>query len=47
VVLESIFRLAGHSGGRSRAIIQRDYPLVQAGVLVLGVIVVFMTCWST
>ena len=42
VVLESIFAWPGIGRAIFEAIIQRDYPLVQAGVLVLGVIVVFM-----
>jgi peptide/nickel transport system permease protein len=35
-------RLAGHRRAIFEAILQRDYPMVQAGVLVLGVIVVVM-----
>lgn len=42
VVLESIFAWPGIGRAIFEAIIQRDYPLVQAGVLVLGVIVVVM-----
>jgi peptide/nickel transport system permease protein len=42
VVLESIFAWPGIGRAIFEAILQRDYPLVQAGVLVLGVIVVFM-----
>ena len=40
VVLESIFAWPGIGRAIFEAIIQRDYPLIQAGVLVLGVIVV-------
>ena len=40
VVLESIFAWPGIGRAIFEAIIQRDYPLVQAGVLVLGIIVV-------
>ena len=40
VVLESIFAWPGVGRAIFEAIIQRDYPLIQAGVLVLGVIVV-------
>jgi peptide/nickel transport system permease protein len=42
VVLESIFAWPGIGRAIFEAIIQRDYPLVQAGVLVLGCIVVVM-----
>jgi len=42
VVLESIFAWPGIGRAIFEAILQRDYPMVQAGVLVLGVIVVFM-----
>ena len=42
VVLESIFAWPGIGRAIFEAILQRDYPLIQAGVLVLGVIVVFM-----
>lgn len=42
VVLESIFAWPGIGRAIFEAIQQRDYPLVQAGVLVLGVIVVVM-----
>ena len=42
VVLESIFAWPGIGRAIYEAIIQRDYPLIQAGVLVLGVIVVVM-----
>ncbi|WP_395714584.1 ABC transporter permease [Reyranella sp.] len=42
VVLESIFAWPGVGRAIFEAIQQRDYPLVQAGVLVLGVIVVVM-----
>ena len=42
VVLESIFAWPGIGRAIFEAILQRDYPLVQAGVLVLGVIVVIM-----
>ena len=42
VVLESIFAWPGIGRAIFEAILQRDYPLVQAGVLVLGVIVVVM-----
>ena len=42
VVLESIFAWPGICRAIFEAILQRDYPLVQAGVLVLGVIVVVM-----
>lgn len=40
VVLESIFAWPGIGRAIFEAIIQRDYPLIQAGVLVLGIIVV-------
>ena len=40
VVLETIFAWPGIGRAIYEAIIQRDYPLIQAGVLVLGVIVV-------
>jgi len=40
VVLESIFAWPGIGRAIFEAIIQRDYPLIQAGVLMLGVIVV-------
>ncbi|MDP6390778.1 MAG: ABC transporter permease, partial [Alphaproteobacteria bacterium] len=40
VVLETIFAWPGIGRAIFEAIIQRDYPLIQAGVLVLGVIVV-------
>jgi len=40
VVLESIFAWPGIGRAIFEAIMQRDYPLIQAGVLVLGVIVV-------
>lgn len=40
VVLESIFAWPGIGRAIFEAIVQRDYPLIQAGVLVLGVIVV-------
>src|SRR5688572_11347424 len=40
VVLESIFAWPGIGRAIFEAILQRDYPLVQAGVLVLGCIVV-------
>jgi peptide/nickel transport system permease protein len=42
VVLESIFAWPGIGRAIFEAILQRDYPMVQAGVLVLGVIVVVM-----
>jgi ABC-type Fe3+ transport system permease subunit len=42
VVLETIFAWPGIGRAIYEAIIQRDYPLIQAGVLVLGVIVVTM-----
>ena len=42
VVLESIFAWPGIGRAIFEAILQRDYPLVQAGVLVLGCIVVVM-----
>ena len=42
VVLETIFAWPGIGRAIYEAIIQRDYPLIQAGVLVLGVIVVVM-----
>lgn len=42
VVLETIFAWPGIGRAIFEAIIQRDYPLIQAGVLVLGVIVVVM-----
>src|SRR5215813_4733844 len=42
VVLETIFSWPGIGRAIYEAILQRDYPLVQAGVLVLGVIVVVM-----
>lgn len=42
VVLESIFAWPGIGRAIFEAILQRDYPLIQAGVLVLGVIVVIM-----
>lgn len=42
VVLESIFAWPGIGRAIFEAIIQRDYPLIQAGVLVLGIIVVFI-----
>jgi peptide/nickel transport system permease protein len=42
VVLESIFAWPGIGRAIFEAILQRDYPLIQAGVLVLGAIVVFM-----
>jgi len=40
VVLETIFAWPGIGLGIYEAIIQRDYPLIQAGILVLGTIVV-------
>ena len=40
VVLETIFAWPGVGRAIFEAIMQRDYPLIQAGVLVLGVIVV-------
>ena len=40
VVLETIFAWPGIGRAIFEAIMQRDYPLIQAGVLVLGVIVV-------
>ena len=40
VVLETIFSWPGIGRGIYEAIIQRDYPLIQAGILVLGTIVV-------
>jgi peptide/nickel transport system permease protein len=40
VVLETIFAWPGIGRAIYEAIIQRDYPLIQAGVLVLGFIVV-------
>jgi ABC-type dipeptide/oligopeptide/nickel transport system permease component len=42
VVLESIFAWPGIGRAIFEAILQRDYPLIQAGILVLGVIVVVM-----
>jgi len=42
VVLESIFAWPGIGRAIFEAILQRDYPMVQAGVLVLGAIVVVM-----
>jgi peptide/nickel transport system permease protein len=42
VVLESIFAWPGIGRAIFEAILQRDYPLIQAGVLVLGVMVVVM-----
>jgi peptide/nickel transport system permease protein len=42
VVLESIFAWPGVGRAIFEGIIQRDYPMVQAGVLVLGCIVVVM-----
>jgi peptide/nickel transport system permease protein len=42
VVLESIFAWPGIGRAIFEAILQRDYPLIQAGVLVLGVIVVVL-----
>lgn len=42
VVLESIFAWPGIGRAIFEAILQRDYPLIQAGVLVLGLIVVVM-----
>lgn len=42
VVLESIFAWPGIGRAIFEAILQRDYPLIQAGVMVLGVIVVVM-----
>jgi len=42
VVLESIFAWPGIGRAIFEAILQRDYPLIQAGILVLGVIVVIM-----
>lgn len=42
VVLETIFSWPGIGRGIYEAIIQRDYPLIQAGILVLGTIVVFV-----
>jgi peptide/nickel transport system permease protein len=42
VVLESIFAWPGIGRAIFEAILQRDYPLIQAGVLVLGCIVVVM-----
>lgn len=42
VVLESIFAWPGIGRAIFEAIIQRDYPLIQAGVLVLGIIVVII-----
>ena len=42
VVLESIFAWPGIGRAIFEAILQRDYPLIQAGVLVLGSIVVVM-----
>lgn len=42
VVLESIFAWPGIGRAIFEAILQRDYPLIQAGVLVLGIIVVVM-----
>ena len=42
VVLESIFAWPGIGRAIFEAILQRDYPMIQAGVLVLGVIVVVM-----
>ncbi|MBM3620523.1 MAG: ABC transporter permease [Alphaproteobacteria bacterium] len=42
VVLESIFAWPGIGRAIFEAILQRDYPLIQAGVLVLGIIVVLM-----
>jgi peptide/nickel transport system permease protein len=41
-VLESIFAWPGVGRAIFEGIIQRDYPMVQAGVLVLGCIVVVM-----
>jgi peptide/nickel transport system permease protein len=40
VVLESIFAWPGIGRAIYDAILQRDYPMIQAGVLVLGIIVV-------
>ncbi|MBT5495006.1 MAG: ABC transporter permease subunit [Alphaproteobacteria bacterium] len=42
MVLESIFAWPGIGRAIFEAIIQRDYPLIQAGVLVLGIIVVII-----
>ena len=42
VVLETIFAWPGIGRAIYEAIIQRDYPLIQAGVLVLGFIVVIV-----
>jgi peptide/nickel transport system permease protein len=42
VVLETIFAWPGIGRAIYEAIIQRDYPMIQAGVLVLGVVVVVM-----
>lgn len=42
VVLETIFAWPGIGQAIYLAIIDRDYPLIQAGILVLGVIVVFV-----
>ena len=42
VVLESIFAWPGIGRAIFEAIIQRDYPLIQAGGLVLGIIVVII-----
>ena len=42
VVLESIFAWPGIGRAIFEANIQRDYPLIQAGVLVLGIIVVII-----
>ncbi len=42
VVLETIFSWPGIGRGIYEAIIQRDYPLIQAGILVLGTIVVII-----
>ncbi len=42
VVLESIFAWPGIGRAIFEAILQRDYPLIQAGVLILGFIVVVM-----
>jgi peptide/nickel transport system permease protein len=40
VVLETIFAWPGIGQAIYLAIIDRDYPLIQAGILVLGIIVV-------
>ena len=42
MVLESIIAWPGIGRAIFEAIIQRDYPLIQAGVLVLGIIVVII-----